>query len=268
MNSFQQHGIAHLSASSLNLARDNLPLWIIRYLGKVKGQQSVNMLAGIAVEEAVARGLDHPDMDEDIIVQFAREEYLKKTALGFDKEDRDNKLQEITGRPAEGRKQAWDGMVRNALRALRPYGVPTPPENGEKQHRIEVFLDGIPVPLIGYKDFAFDRHGLDIDLKTTARTPTDMSFDHQLQGAVYWQASGNRAQRFAYVTKAKADVLELTPEAAAYAIHTATGIAHCLMRFLSLSSDWRELAQLTIPDYSNFRWDSLTAGAAKEIWGF
>ena len=58
MNPFQKHGIEHLSASSLNLARDNFPLWIVRYLGKVKGQQSVNMLAGIAVEEAVARGLD------------------------------------------------------------------------------------------------------------------------------------------------------------------------------------------------------------------
>lgn len=267
MNPFQKHGIEHLSASSLNLARDNLPLWIIRYLGKVKGQQSVNMLAGIAVEEAIARGLDHPDMDEETIIQFAKDEYLKKTALGFDQEDRESKLQEITGRPAEGRKQGWDGMVRNALRTLRPYGIPTKPENG-KQHRIEVFLDGIPVPLIGFKDFSFDQHGLDIDLKTTARMPSDMSFDHQLQGAVYWKASGNRAQRFAYVTKSKADVLELTPEAATYAIHTATGIAHCLQRFLSLSSDWQELSQLTIPDYSNFRWDSLTAGAARELWGF
>lgn len=125
MNPFQKHGIEHLSASSLNLARDNLPLWIIRYLGKVKGQQSVNMLAGIAVEEAVARGLDHPDMDEEAIIQFAKDEYLKKTALGFDQEDRENKLQEITGRPAEGRKQAWDGMVRTALRTLRPYGIPS-----------------------------------------------------------------------------------------------------------------------------------------------
>lgn len=197
MNPFQQHGIEHLSASSLNLARDNLPLWIIRYLGKVKGQQSVNMLAGIAVEDAVARGLDHPDMDEEAIIQFAKDEYLKKTALGFDQEDRENKLQEITGRPAEGRKQAWDGMVRNALRTLRPYGIPTKPETG-KQHRIEVFLDGIPVPLIGFKDFSFDQHGLDIDLKTTARMPTDMSFDHQLQGAVYWKACLGQRNRITF----------------------------------------------------------------------
>lgn len=267
MDPFTKHGIKHLSASSLNLARDNFPLWIIKYLGKVKGQQSVNMLAGIAVEEAVSRGLSFPHMDEDTIIQFAKDEYLKKTALGFDTEDRDNKLQEIVGRPAEGRKQAWNGMVRNALHVLRPYGIPTKPEK-DKQHRIEINLDGIPVPLIGYKDFAFDAHGLDVDLKTTARIPSDMSFDHQLQGAVYWKASGNRAQRFAYVSKNKADVLELSPEAATYALHTATGIAHCIQRFLSLSSDWQELSQLTIPDYSNFRWDSLTAGAARDLWGF
>ena len=103
-----------------------------------------------------------------------------------------------------------------------PYGIPTAPENNERQHRIEIRLEGIPIPIIGYKDFAFDGHGLDVDLKTTARMPEDMSQEHQLQAAIYWKASGNRAQRFCYATKADHKVLELSAEAAQQQIETAT----------------------------------------------
>ncbi len=98
--------------------------------------------------------------------------------------------------------------------------------------------------------------------------PEDMSAEHQLQAAIYRKASGNRSQRFCYVTKADAKVLELTAEAGELQIAAATRIAHTLMKFLSLSNDWRELSQLTIPDYSNFRWGQRTREFAREIFGF
>jgi hypothetical protein len=268
-NAFEKHGIEHLSASSLNLARHSLALWTIRYLKDVKGRSNMPMYAGIAVENAVSCGLFNPNMPVSECVHIAVDGFKRKTALGgFDPDQRQAKLEEIAGREPEGRKKGFDGMVANALNVLRDYGMPDRPEDGKRQHKVEVYLDGIPVPVIGYKDFVFDHHGLDIDLKTTARMPSDMSADHQLQGAVYWQASGNRSQRFCYVTKADCKTLELTPEAAREAIKTATGIAHCLQRFLSLSDDPDELANLTIPDYSTFRWDDITIGAAREIWGF
>lgn len=269
MNPFEKHGITHLSASSLNLARHSLALWTLHYLKGVRGKGSLPMYAGIAAEDGVSYGLFNPHAPVDECIQVAVETFKRKTVLeGFDPEACQEKLEEITGRPAEGRKKAFDGMVANGLKALRPYGIPTPPEDNQKQHRIEVRLDGIPVPLTGFKDFVFDHHGLDVDLKTSSRLLGDMSADHQLQGAIYWQASGNRAQRFCYVTKADSQTMELTAEAAREALKTATGIAHCLMRFLSLSGSSDELARLTIPDYSSYRWDALTIGAAKEIWGF
>lgn len=269
MNPFEQHGIAHLSASSLNSARSNQAYWLISYMGGIKDPANIAMHAGQAVEEAVALGLFHPGLPIEQCIDAAVKAYRQKTALGgYDQEIRESKLEEITGRAAEGRKKAFDGMVRNALTALRPYGAPTPPENGERQHKIEIRLEGIPVPIIGFKDFAFDGHGLDVDLKTTARMPEDMSPEHQLQAAIYWKASGNRSQRFCYATKSDHKVLELSADAAEAALKTATGLAHCLMRFLSQSKDWRELAGLLTPDYSNFRWGPLTRAAAQEIYGF
>lgn len=269
MNPFEQHGIAHLSASSLNAFRSSQAYWIISYLAKIKDPSNIAIFAGQAAEDAVSHGLFNPTASIEECIDLAAKAYRHKTALGgYDPEDREAKLEEIVGREAEGRKKAFEGFVRNALTALRPYGTPTRPENNERQHRIEIMLEGIPVPVIGYKDFAFDGHGLDVDLKTTSRMPEDMSQEHQLQAAIYWKASGNRAQRFCYVTKSDHKVLELSADAAAAQIHTATQIAHIVMRMLSQSSDWREIAARYAPDYSNFRWGTLTRAYAKDVYGF
>lgn len=269
MNPFERHGITHLSASSLNAARSSMAYWIVSYLGNVKDSSNLLMIAGQAAEDAVTRGLFHPDYPVEECVAFAGREYMEKTAIGnFNPEKRQEKLEEIIGRAAEGRKKAFDGFVRNALTALRPYGVPTRPEQGKRQHKIEIMLDGIPVPVIGFKDFVFDSHGLDVDLKTTGRMPEDMSQEHQLQAGLYSLASNNRAQRFCYTTKADCKVLELSADSAREQIVVATRIAHSLMAFLSRSNDWRELAQIVIPDYSNFRWGSRTREFARELYGF
>lgn len=269
MNAFEIHGIGHLSASSLNAARSSLAYWLVHYRAQVRDPSNISMIAGQAAEEGVSVGLFDTTCPIEKCVELAGGEYLRNTAIGnYDPEDRQSKLEEIIGRAAEGRKKAFDGFVRNALTALRPYGPPTVPEQGSKQHRIEVMLEGIPVPVIGFKDFVFDQHGLDVDLKTTGRMPDDMSQEHQLQAAIYRKASGNRAQRFCYATKSDCKVLELSAEAGEQQIVAATRIAHSLMKFLSISNDWRELAALTIPDYSNFRWGQRTREFGRQIFGF
>lgn len=122
MNPFEKHGIAHLSASSLNAARSSQAYWLISYLAKIKDSGSIAMLAGQAAEEAVSRKLFNPDMPTDECVGFAAKIFKQKTALGgHDPEDRESKLEEIVGRVADGRKKAFDGMVRNAIVALSPY---------------------------------------------------------------------------------------------------------------------------------------------------
>lgn len=266
MNPFEQHGIHHLSASSLNLARANMALWCLRYLHKAKGMPSAAMQAGIAGETGIAHGLFNPDASESECKEVAEAAYNKGLALsGIDADAREKKRIELIGREAEGRKAEWPGMVSVGLDLLRPYGIPSPsPGNGRK---IEATLEGIPVPIIGFLDFAYDDHGFDIDLKTTGRMPEDMSADHILQGAIYSAAGrGNREQRFAYVTKTEGKVLGMTGDAVTRGLHDATVIAHTLKRALSLSADKDEVCAFYLPNYADFRWDSNTLARAAEVF--
>ena len=259
-NPFERHGIHRLSASSLNLARANTAAWLISYGYDVKQSASLPMMAGSVTEQAVEFGIRNPDASIEACNDFARTEWGKRTRLGGFKEiDRQSKLDAMCGYGSA--RKSYPGMVENAVKELRQYGVPT-----ETQIKVETQLDGIPIPIIGFKDFSYDKHGLDVDLKTTGRMPTDMSADHQLQGAIYWRASGNRTQRFCYATKSEAKVLELEPYAANYAIAQATQIAHTLMRLLAISNDISEICALTIPDYDNFRWSPPTRAKAEEVW--
>ena len=89
------------------------------------------MLAGVAGGRSRCPQPDHPDTDEEATIQFAKMNTERRHS-GFDQETGKRQAQ-ITGRPAEGRKQAWTSMVRNALPLHHP-----DTETG-KQHRIEVF---------------------------------------------------------------------------------------------------------------------------------
>ena len=259
--------VKHVSASSLNLARADVALWFTTYIEGVRGGQSLPMIKGIAAEDGVTHGLFNPSATLEDCLKVARKTFAGKTTLSaFDRDDVDAAWQDIAGREAEGRKKAYPGMVNVALQALRPYGIPTKPET--RQHKIEFTLEGVSVPVIGYLDYRFDQHGTDIDLKTTARLPGDMSQDHQLQGGIYFRAGGNRTQRFAYTTKSECKVLELSADAAREGLHQAHCIALRLDRLLSISEDPAEVAGLLIPDYSGFRWDEKTRAKGRGLFGF
>ena len=269
MNAFETHGVRHLSASSLNTARYGLDSWVAQYLFGQRGPASLHMWRGVAGEDGVAAGLSDPDMAVEDAIAVAERVLRTKTTGGritgtiFDKDEIEKTRQLLAGYSTS--RTEYPGVVRNALGALRPYGVPS-----STQEKIEVELDGVSVPLIGYKDFSYDDHGMDVDLKCPGRLPAGgvIPPDHRLQGAIYWAASGNRAQRFCYATAKEATILELDADTCRTALRTATGIARTLERFLSLSKDREELAGLVIPDYSGYRWSPSQITSAQEIFGY
>jgi hypothetical protein len=246
-NPFERHGLAHLSASQLNLYRASPALWVVEYLLRMRGSVGVAAHCGTAVEAGVAAGLLDPAMAVENCTAIAQKRYRELTLLSGDAK-RDDKGAEIPG------------MVGHALEALRPYGVPS-----ATQQRIEVRLDDVAVPVIGFKDFSFDAHGLDVDLKTSARLPSQMSPEHRVQGAIYFSASGNREQRFCYATKAKGTVYLL--EEPHEALAQARRIALAMSRLLALSADAAEIAGLLVPDYSQFRWSAETRAAGRDLYG-
>src|SRR4029450_4905111 len=86
------------------------------------------------------------------------------------------------------------GYVQHGLAELRQYGIPT-----GYQDQVEIALDDVPVPVVGYPDWRFDQHGLLLDLKTAERLPSAIGNAHGRQGAIYARAHGNYGMRMAYV---------------------------------------------------------------------
>lgn len=253
MNAFARHGIDHLSASSLNLFVAQPALWAASYLMKKRTAVGPAAHRGTAVECGVEAGLFDPAMPIEAAQEMALAKFHSLTRLSADPR-------------IEKERECIAPSVQVALTELRQYGVPDKAEAG-RQHKIEVTLPGVPVPAIGYLDLLFPQHGMLVDLKTTARIPSEISDAHALQGAIYAAAKSNHQVRFAYVSAKKIAVyvLENATEHFSRAVRTAKAIE----RLLSLSDDSELLTRCFAPDLSSFYWGDASARAlAHEIWGF
>ena len=259
-NVFTDAGINRLSYSALEAIRQNFYEWLTQQADDVRGEPNLPMIAGSVAEKAIEFGLLMPDAKISMCEEIARKEFHHRTTFeGFSEDVRQARLDTLCGYGTASK--SYPGMVANGVKALRPYGIPS-----DTQVRIETSLKGIPIPIIGFKDFSYDHHGIDIDLKTTSKMPKIMSPSHQLQGAIYWHASNNRTQRFCYVTKSEAKILELDTYAAEQAIHEATAIAHTLMRLLEKHKTLQELMKYIVPNWGDYRWSPQTRAKAMDVW--
>lgn len=252
MNAFHRHGIDHLSASSINLFIAQPAMWAVSYLMKKRTSVGPAAHRGTAIECGVEAGLFDPVMPVVDCQQVALAKYHSMTRLSADA--RIEKEREMIA-PA----------VEIALAELRQYGVPEKPE-GSRQHKIEIQLPGVPVPLIGYLDLLFPQHGMVVDLKTTSRIPSEISEAHSRQGAIYAAAKSNHQIRFAFVSAKKVAVYAL--DNAADHLAEVCRAAQAIENLLSLSDDSEQLTRCFAPDLSSFYWGDASARAlAQQIWG-
>ena len=239
-----------------------MALYGIQYQFKIRGGMSVHAARGIGTEEGVAWGLKHPEASIEECIEVAVGKFNELTALSAQGSDARDKQRNVLQGYSTSRSE-YPGTVRVAVEALRPMGIPS--GHGEK---INVKLDGIDIPVIGYKDFSWSNHGFSIDLKTTERMPSSISADHRLQLAIYNLASGNQAQRVVYCTPKEATILELSQDEAREAIKEATHIASVLIAQLTAASTAEEFVRNQIPDFTGFRWHDDARAKAAEILGF
>ncbi|MFG1334003.1 PD-(D/E)XK nuclease family protein [Xanthobacter autotrophicus] len=234
------------SPSALNLFAACPSMFVLeRVVGR---RQPVGAAAhrGTAVEAGVAHGLDNPDASVEECTALAETRFRELAALCGD--SRRDKVE--AGIP---------DMVARALAELRPYGPPS-----GKQGFIEWRPEGLTYPIVGYYDFAWDEHGIIVDLKTTERLPSEVKAPHARQVALY--TGGNMEGRLAYVTPAKSTVyrLENVP-AHRDALHR---MALACERFLALSDDPQFFVSITSPDLDAFYFATPGARqAAWETWG-
>ena len=248
MSGFALHGIDHLSASSLNSAATQLPIWIMERLLNRKSPVGCAAHRGTAIEAGVQVGLLYPDKSIEDCQQIAIQRYDGLTAMSGDP----RRQQE---------RDAVSPTVEKSLAELRQYGIPD-----EVQHKIEKPLgDGLP-HLIGFVDFGWTQHGITLDLKTSLRLTSQISTAHGRQVAGYIHQT-NREGRVAYCTPKKVGVYPLDrPDERFDELRI---IAQRLDRFLSISKDAAELAALVIPDADHFYYNEPTAAAnRREVYGF
>src|SRR5438105_10679676 len=109
MDPFDQHGIRHLSASSLALYRAAPALWVLRYLFGVHDDATAYAWRGKAVEMAV-----------DAVIDGASDEQAVEVAMqAFEREAAGEIAPEM-----DRERHAIPGMVRQAAPIFRELGPP------------------------------------------------------------------------------------------------------------------------------------------------
>lgn len=190
MNGFQRHSQHHTSASSINLWSNAPDVFIAEKLFGLKGQTGPSAHRGIVIEKAIVNVIAG-GMSEEEASKEAIKEFNTRTALMF-------------GDKVDAERDCIIPCVRTGLESLKEFGEPQFEGIG-KQNRIELLCkgNGWEIPVIGYLDLVYPKHGLIIDIKTTLKAPGEMSKEHQRQAAIYRKASGNMAVKFCYITPKK-----------------------------------------------------------------
>ena len=249
MNSFERFKIKRLSASHLNKAQASLGAWYLSYIEKYQEPTNAAMARGSAVEHGLQCWLEDEFAEP---LEEATKDFNKRTALGCTQESRDKELKN------------FPGYIEQGMEALKEYGPAS-----DYQERVEIELDGIPIPCMGYTDFTFADVGKVPDLKTTMRMPSAISAPHIRQGAIYKAAKSNHAIEFMYVTPKKHAVYELSVDEAKHGLEECTQIATRLMHFMDQFETKEEMAKVIIPDFDSFYFNGAGFRAkAREVFGY
>lgn len=242
-NAFERHGIKHLSPSSLNLFMANPPLWAGKYLFSWQDDAGPAAKRGIAVEA----GLDSFlwERNNEKAHTIAKDNFALNTH-GVADDDYEKERAYITP------------MLKCAMDAMNNAPIPL-----ARQIKIECWLDGISVPVLGFVDYSLpDR---DMDLKTTLRIPSELKGDHARQVSLYWKTR-QKPTSILYVSDKRFSILELTPNDAQRHLYDMQRAAKVLQHALSRSKDKLDFCRCYAPDFENFRWTEQTRKLATEIY--
>lgn len=247
MNPFEQHGIKHLSASSLNTWAAEPAMWVLQ---KLAGKQTPAGFAahrGTAAETGIVTGLLHPDMPIVECQQVALDQY--DTLSGFSKNPK-----------AVKERAAIPGIVEQGITKLRVAGIPD-----EIQHPIEVRLPQVEALFVGFVDLGWTQHGIRLDIKSKLRMPSQIEQPHRRQVGLYIHGT-NCTGRVAYFTPSQENVYVL--EDAPRYVEELRQIAIRLQNWLSLTDDKERLIRSCVPNYNSFYWaDEYTRQLGKEVFG-
>lgn len=182
-DAFAKHGIGHLSPSALLDWRELPAFWVIKYLFGKKFDAGPRAWRGKAVEDAMTALLHGCPPQQALDIAYTT---YNANAAGEISDD------------IEGQRAIIPGMVRQVQSALADQAL----DLVATQTKIEHWMDGISVPIVGYADYLFTESMM--DLKTQEKMPPNgrAKPDHVRQVSVYW-AARQLPQTILYVTEKK-----------------------------------------------------------------
>jgi hypothetical protein len=243
MTPFERHGIGHLSPSSLALYRAAPSLWVLRYLFGVPDDVTAYAWRGKAIETAVEAAIDGASDEQAVAVAMQ----------AFEKEAGGEIAPEI-----DKERRAIPGMVRQAAPIFRQLGAPL-----ARQRRIEVWIDGIEVPIIGYADFVYDP--VVIELKTTFAIQSTPPFDHCVQVVTYADAL-KLLPCLLYISPKRRAVYGPDSIDAVAACRTLRLTAFAIRAMLAAAKTREAAAAFFVPVVHEYRWSNTTRSAAEGVW--
>jgi len=244
-NPFDQFDIEHLSASSINLFMQDIPLFIVRYLAKHKSPTNPAMLRGTVIDHAIGNKTSVAEAQKEFKSLM---NYEKKQGNVFDQEKAETEY--------------------NNIEKYLEVGFPFYQELGEPvsyQKKVELQFDDLPIPVLGFVDMEYK--DCIRDIKTTAKKPSALTPQVQRQIAIYATAlEKNRAYAdYLYVTKTKAEVITFEVDDIDMRLNEVYRVASAMMNLLQ-NNDINSLVDQFYPDMTSFMWDESSIQVAKELW--
>ena len=211
-NPFDQFDIEHLSASSINLYMQDIPLFIVRYLAKHKSPTNSAMLRGTVIDHAIGEKHSVKEAQKEFMSLM---NYHKKEGVTFDEVKAETEYKNIE--------------------KYLEVGLPYYEELGEPvsyQKKVELEFDDLPIPVIGYVDLEYE--DCIRDIKTTARKPSELLPTVQRQIAIYATAlEKDRAYAdYLYVTKTKSEVITFEVDDIDMRLNEVYRVASAMMNLL------------------------------------
>lgn len=229
---FARHGITHISPSSLRVFRDNLAVWVGRYMLRVNDEAGPKAWRGQAVEAGLDHVLFSGGTEEEARRSMERAWDIKAMGLASDEV-----MKEYNQLP---------DFLTQAVAAFKDKGMPL-----TRQRRVEITLEGIEVPLTGFTDYTYANPAHGYDLKTTHRIPSAATPEHVEQMSAYMMATG-MPFTLVYVSTKRWIAYEVTPQMADEGYERLIEGARAMRAFLGKVDDARDALSMIAPDYNNF----------------
>ena len=246
-NAFEVHNIDHLSASTINLFISQPAMCLLKLTG-YKSEVGASAWRGSAVDKTLTDAISFADMTEETAISNAHKLFNEyKYDADVDPEKVKKELS-ITER-----------CIKSAFWYLLP------DYRGKQligsQGKIEVMLDDVPVPFIGYYDWLFQDKV--VDLKTKGQRTSKPDISHKRQLALYEKATGKKPS-VVYISPN--EVKEFSIDDSKNHLENMRTAALALEKILSFSDDIEECCRLLYPDFDNWMWSEQDQTQAKKIW--